>query len=76
MSGIDVILQNTELALVDLKEQLNLLQSRESGPEYTGILELRACRFNSGLFGVDWGYTRELLDKSGLEVTVVRPPGE
>lgn len=76
MSGIDVILQNTELALVDLKEKLNLLQSRESGPEYTGILELRGCRFNSGLFGVDWGYTRELLDKSGLEVTVVRPPGE
>lgn len=76
MSGFDVILQNTELALIDLKEQLNLLQSRELGPENVGIQELRACRFNSGLFGVDWIYTRELLHNSGLEVTVVRPPGE
>lgn len=76
MSSPDVILQNTELALADLKEQLNLLRSKEFGPEEVGILELRSCRFNSGLFGVEWKHTRELLHKLGHEVTVVRPPGE
>ncbi|KAL4915502.1 hypothetical protein BDW62DRAFT_212637 [Aspergillus aurantiobrunneus] len=73
VSSVRVILQNTELAIADLKKQLDVLQSREFGPEYTGITELRACRFNAGLFGVEWSLTKEILENSGLEVTVLRP---
>ncbi|KAL4788556.1 hypothetical protein BJX76DRAFT_344704 [Aspergillus varians] len=72
LSSVEVILQNTKLAIADMKKQLE----KPFGPEYSAIVELRACRFNSGLFGVDWALTREILDESGLEVTVVRPPGE
>ncbi|KAL2822382.1 hypothetical protein BDW59DRAFT_173891 [Aspergillus cavernicola] len=76
VSSVETILENTELAIADMKRQIDELQSREFGPEYTAITELRSCRFNSGLFGVDWALTREILEESGLEVTVVRPPGE
>ncbi|KAL1967467.1 hypothetical protein VTN77DRAFT_3252 [Rasamsonia byssochlamydoides] len=38
--------------------------------------DLWSCRFNSGLFGVKWEKTRRVLEEAGLEVTVVRPPGE
>ncbi|RDW90237.1 uncharacterized protein DSM5745_02012 [Aspergillus mulundensis] len=76
VSGVDVILQNTELAVADLKEQLDELEERELGPEDVGITELRACRFNSGLFGVKWALTKRILEESGLEILVVRPPSE
>jgi ADP-ribose 1''-phosphate phosphatase len=38
--------------------------------------ELWSCRFNSGLFAVKWDDTRSILEESGLEIMVVRPPGE
>ncbi|KAL4818678.1 hypothetical protein BDW67DRAFT_157151 [Aspergillus spinulosporus] len=76
VSNIDIILQNTELAIADLKDQLDELKQKWSGPDDADIKGLRACRFNSGLFGVDWALTRRILEDSGLEVIVVRPPGE
>ncbi|KAL4752461.1 hypothetical protein BDW72DRAFT_202315 [Aspergillus terricola var. indicus] len=76
VSGVDIILQNTELAIADLKDQLDELKQKWSGPDDVDINELRACRFNSGLFGVDWALTRRILEDSGLGIIVVRPPGE
>lgn len=76
VSSVDIILQNTELAIVDLKDQLDELKQKWSKPDDADIKGLRACRFNSGLFGVDWALTRRILEDSGLEIIVVRPPGE
>ncbi|KAL2006832.1 hypothetical protein VTN00DRAFT_9500 [Thermoascus crustaceus] len=73
----DVILENTALAVEDMKRQLEELQD---GAEDNGSAdkpgELWSCRFNSGLFAVDWKDSRKILEDSGLKVTVVRPPGE
>ncbi|KAF9885537.1 ADP-ribose 1''-phosphate phosphatase [Aspergillus nanangensis] len=69
VSAVDIILENTELAVADMKRQLEDL-----GPGQVG--ELWACRFNSGLFGVDWKLSRKALESSGLQVTVARPEGE
>lgn len=66
-----MVLENTVTALDDLKAQLERLEREGEGPG-----ELFACRFNAGLFGVPWERTREVLERSGLEVTVVRPEGE
>ncbi|KAL4809305.1 hypothetical protein BDV18DRAFT_131747 [Aspergillus unguis] len=72
LGSVDVILQNTELAIENMKDQLKEMQERgEASPA-----ELRACRFNSGLFGVDWALTKEILERSELEATVVRPVEE
>ncbi|KAL2871815.1 uncharacterized protein BJX67DRAFT_88216 [Aspergillus lucknowensis] len=76
LSSVNVILENTQLAVVDMKNQLDVLRSKEFGPENMGIAELRSCRFNSGLFKVEWAHTRNILEESGLEITVVRPVGE
>ncbi|KAL1953134.1 hypothetical protein VTO42DRAFT_3569 [Malbranchea cinnamomea] len=79
----DVVLRNTASALEDLKAQLEGLrlrgEERESGANAQRDdvpRELFACRFNAGLFAVPWRQTKEVLEKSGLKVTVVRPPGE
>ncbi|KAL5049624.1 hypothetical protein BDW71DRAFT_175133 [Aspergillus fruticulosus] len=76
VSGVDIILQNTEQAIADLKKQLAGLKEKGSGPDDANITDLRACRFNSGLFGVDWALTKRILGDSGLEIVVVRPPRE
>ncbi|KAL4735646.1 hypothetical protein BDV11DRAFT_208303 [Aspergillus similis] len=76
VSGVDIILQNTELAIADLKDQLDELKQKCSGPDDVNIKGLRACRFNSGLFGVDWALTRRILEDSRLRIIVVHPPGE
>lgn len=60
-----------------MKEQLGGLEER--GEEEDDIKppgELLSCRFNSGLFDVEWSRSRRVLEEAGLEVTVVRPPGE
>lgn len=73
-----VILQNTALAVADTKTQLEKLRSQPDNKDPANIPlgELRSCRFNSGLFGVDWKLSREVLEEARLEVTVVRPQGE
>ncbi|KAL4873811.1 hypothetical protein BDV12DRAFT_192253 [Aspergillus spectabilis] len=76
VSSADVVLENTELAIADLKIQLDMLRSGDLGPDVVGIKEIWSCRFNSGLFKVDWKYSKSILEGSGLEATVVRPPEE
>lgn len=84
VSPPDTILANTELAIADMKEQLARLAVRttdegeqdggSSGMSAPG--ELWCCRFNSGLFRVEWSRSRRVIEEAGLEVTVVRPVGE
>lgn len=78
VSPPSVILQNTALAVADMKRQVENLrsQSGNNGSADIPLGELRSCRFNSGLFGVEWKLSREVLKEAGLEVTVVRPEGE
>lgn len=40
------------------------------------IGELWSCRFNSGLFKVEWELSRKILEEFDLKVTVARPEGE
>ncbi|RAL16928.1 uncharacterized protein BO97DRAFT_452941 [Aspergillus homomorphus CBS 101889] len=70
VSPVNILLENTECAVSNLKKEINQLRAQ-------GIAmgSLWSCRFNSGLFGVDWAHSRDILVGSGLEVTVVRPPG-
>ncbi|KAH8433539.1 ADP-ribose 1''-phosphate phosphatase [Aspergillus melleus] len=70
----DVILANTELAVMDMKRQLEELRIDESVE--VPISGLWSCRFNSGLFRVDWSLSRKILENAGLDVVVVRPEGE
>ncbi|GCB26296.1 ADP-ribose 1''-phosphate phosphatase [Aspergillus awamori] len=71
VSPENIVLENTELAIADMKEQLDRIEYQEGR-----FLELWSCRFNSGLFGVQWARSREILKKSGLDVTVVTPADE
>ncbi|BCR86796.1 ADP-ribose 1''-phosphate phosphatase [Aspergillus chevalieri] len=73
------ILAYTEFAVADLREQLQgrgERSEREGEGNIEPPSELWSCRFNSGLFDVEWGRSRHVLEEAGLEVTVVRPPGE
>jgi ADP-ribose 1''-phosphate phosphatase len=80
VSPPDIIIENTRLAVRDLKRQLAELQ-RARGAEACANSdnsdnrpgELWSCRFNSGLFAVAWAESRKVLEESGLQVTVVRP---
>ena len=85
VSPPDTILANTELAIADMKEQLARLaetgvsttgEGEEEGGGMSAPGELWSCRFNSGLFRVEWSRSRRVLEEAGLEVTVVRPVGE
>jgi ADP-ribose 1''-phosphate phosphatase len=74
------ILVNTELALEDLKIQLSEYAIGDAETTTKDISkcrpgELWSCRFNSGLFAVEWGESLQILRNSGLKVTVVRPEG-
>ncbi|KAL4934542.1 uncharacterized protein BDV17DRAFT_286238 [Aspergillus undulatus] len=75
-NSVEKILQSTELAVANLEEQLAVQRSKELESEDIGITELRSCRLNSGLFGVEWACTKKILEDSSLTITVVRPPGE
>lgn len=67
------IINHTYAALRDLQEKLVDLRLDGTEPSPTALF---SCQFNSGLFGVPWRDTRVALDRSGLNVTVVYPPGE
>lgn len=60
--------------MTDLKRQLEELRVDKSVE--IPIKELWSCRFNSGLFRVDWCLSRKVLEKAKLDVIVVRPEGE
>ncbi|KAJ5523738.1 hypothetical protein N7494_010388 [Penicillium frequentans] len=72
----DMILNNTNAALHDLRQRLDLGRKQQS--ESANIDQLYACRFNSGLFGIPWAKTKELVDRVslGLPLTIVYPPEE
>lgn len=84
VSPPDTILANTELAIADMKEQLARLavSTTDEGEEDGGSSgmsapgELWSCRFNSGLFRVEWSRSRRVMEEAWLEVTVVCPVGE
>ncbi|EEQ89638.2 ADP-ribose 1''-phosphate phosphatase [Blastomyces dermatitidis] len=84
----DVILENTRLAMADLKRQVAAAAAPSTTITTTSTAvavgddeveqpgELWGCRFNAGLFGVPWERTREVLEEAGLAMTIVRPLGE
>lgn len=69
----DKILENTRRALQDLKRKLQIMKRIYQNHDVPAPGELFACRFNSGLFGVPWAQTRQLVEEVGLEMTVVHP---
>ncbi|KKZ61578.1 ADP-ribose 1''-phosphate phosphatase [[Emmonsia] crescens] len=72
----DIILENTMLALADLKRQIAASATGPTAGEVEQPGELWGCRFNAGLFGVPWERTREVLEEAGLVMTIIRPVGE
>ncbi|PYI07164.1 hypothetical protein BO78DRAFT_469442 [Aspergillus sclerotiicarbonarius CBS 121057] len=71
VSPEDIILKNTELAVADMQKQLGQLEGGE-----VDVSELWSCQFNSGLFGVEWAHSKDILERSGLNITVVSPKEE
>lgn len=71
-SSTEDILENTRLAVEDLRRQVEEVRNdgKKEAPE-----ELWGCRFNAGLFGVEWERTKKVLEEVGLEVTVITPEG-
>lgn len=65
-----------------MKEQLARLGEsggmgkKENEDEMSAPKGLWSCRFNSGLFRVEWSQSRRVLEGACLEVTVVHPPGK
>ncbi|KAL8917227.1 MAG: hypothetical protein Q9208_008066 [Pyrenodesmia sp. 3 TL-2023] len=73
----DKILEATRRSVQDLGRQIEAHRVREEKGEK--VEQMAACvsvRINSGLFGVEWARTREVLEEAGLEMVVVRPKGD
>jgi ADP-ribose 1''-phosphate phosphatase len=78
VSKPDVILENSVHAIRDMRKQLEeLFESNEETGKWDG--KVYSCRFNSGLFGVEWKASKRVLEEEldGMvgveEVVVVRP---
>lgn len=81
VSKPDVILENSVHAIRDMRKQLEeLFENDDEAQKWDG--KIYSCRFNSGLFGVEWKDSKRVLEKEldGLvgveEAVVVRPEGE
>ncbi|PYH87727.1 phosphatase [Aspergillus ellipticus CBS 707.79] len=74
VSPSDVVMENTEIAVADMRRQLDKIALDDTIDDW--ITELWACRFNSGLFGVPWSETKKILESSGLSITVATPAAE
>ena len=68
-------------AIRDMRKQLEeIFESNEDSQKWDG--KVYSCRFNSGLFGVEWKASKAVLEEEldGMvgveEVVVVRPEGE
>ncbi|KAL9596082.1 MAG: hypothetical protein Q9219_006030 [cf. Caloplaca sp. 3 TL-2023] len=80
------ILDATERAVRDLGRQIEELRKREGEEEEEEEEEgkgkgeiMGGCvsvRINSGLFGVEWERTREVLERGGVDMVVVSPREE
>lgn len=70
-----MIINCTYAALLDLKSQMEALQALDDH-EITEPYphSLYTCRLNSGLSGVPWPRTLNLLKGIGMRMTVVYPP--
>lgn len=70
-----MILNNTNAALHDLRQKLDDMGEKQQSKS-PAVDQLYACRFNSGLFGIPWAKTRELIDEValGLPLIIVYPP--
>lgn len=89
MDKPEVILENTRKALIDFSGQLLKLESKnkksdeeidpKADSEQEVLLpgELWSCKFNRGLFAVNWADTRKILEEElksvGKHVRVVSP---
>lgn len=68
----EMVLNATWAALLDM--QRGVREINRAADPYQQIQALHACRFNSGLFGVEWGETRQLIDRQGIEMVVYAIP--
>ncbi|KAL8757146.1 MAG: hypothetical protein Q9184_004293 [Pyrenodesmia sp. 2 TL-2023] len=70
----DKILQATKRSVQDLGRQIEAHRAREvKGEKVEAMAGCVSVRINSGLFGVDWARTREVLEEVGVGMVVVRP---
>lgn len=63
----------------DLKRQLAEMKSNadiNAGQQTEIPGELLGCRFNAGLFAVEWARTRKVLEDAELSMTIVKFAGE
>ncbi|KAL9613008.1 MAG: hypothetical protein Q9167_002441 [Letrouitia subvulpina] len=68
----DKILENTKSAMRDLKTQIEKHKgNKEKGEGEEEMGDVYSVRINSGLFGVDWGRTKEVLEEVGVPMVVM-----
>ena len=75
-SAPHIILANTVLAVADLKRQLAEMEDKAGDQKANLPGELWGCRFNAGLFAVEWERTRKVLEDAELRMTIVKLAGE
>lgn len=65
--------------MADLRRQLAEMKSNadnNAGQQTDLPGELWGCRFNAGLFAVEWERTRKVLEDAELSMTIVKLSGE
>ncbi|KAL8901611.1 MAG: hypothetical protein Q9207_005107, partial [Kuettlingeria erythrocarpa] len=73
----DEILEATRRSVEDLGRQIEAHRAREEkGDEADEMAGCVSVRINSGLFGVEWARTKEVLEEVGLPMVVVRQDTE
>ncbi|BFZ53479.1 ADP-ribose 1''-phosphate phosphatase [Savitreella phatthalungensis] len=65
--GVDEILDATQKALAHLKDQMG---SSGADDITMGKRDVAACKFNSGIFNVPWERTEQVIEGSGVQMTV------
>lgn len=59
---VESIVEATKPAMMDLLRQFGEWNEDGATGEKKGVGEVRMCKINSGLFGVPWERTREVLE--------------
>lgn len=65
--------------MTDLKNQLAEMREKAADKEDEQIDipgDLWGCKFNAGLFAVEWGRTKKVLEDAELPMTIVKFAGE
>lgn len=72
------VLRNTRLSVEELRSKVETVSRKKVDTDKDEKLEemggLYGCRFNAGLFGVEWERTKQVLENVGLIMTIVTPP--